>query len=183
MTQSATAPVRAQNLSGGAEAAARQYLSFEIAGELYGIDILRVQEIRGWSPVTVVPNMPAHFRGLLSLRGVIVPVIDMRARFHLDTLEYGPTTVVIVAAFTTESGLKIAGMIVDGVSDVLDVRAESIQPVPDLGEQVVDSEMIEGLVEAGEHMVMLLDIDALFQSDQATTEHLTAETDSPGEEI
>ena len=108
-----------------------QYLTFSLAGEEYGIDILKVQEIRGWAPVTKVPNAPAFVRGVMNLRGAIVPVIDLRLRFGLEAIEYTKTTVVIVVMVQGATGNRVIGAVVDGVSDVLNLQAADIQPAPD----------------------------------------------------
>lgn len=142
-------------------ASERQYLTFCLAGEQYGIDILKVKEIRGWTPVTQIPNVPAFVRGVMNLRGVIVPIIDLRSRFGLDTVVYSSTTVVIVAMIQKEASDHIAGLVVDGVSDVLNVRANEIQPPPDFG-GAVNIEFISGLVTLETSMTMLLDVNRLL---------------------
>jgi len=143
-----------------------QYLTFTLGGEEYGVDILRVQEIKGWTPVTRIPKAPDYIRGVLNLRGAIVPVVDLRMRFGLENVEYTPTTVVIVLSVKRRSGkMMIIGIVVDGVSDVLSVAPDSIRPAPDFG-TVVDTHFVEGLVAAEEGMVMLLAIDALLSVDE-----------------
>ncbi len=138
-----------------------QYLTFELNGEIYGVEILRVHEIKGWQPVTHVPNAPAHVLGVLNLRGAIVPIIDMRARFNLEREAPTKTTVVIVVTVYREERRKIMGIVVDGVSDVLTVKPEAIKPPPQF-DVAVDSECIAGLVAAEDQMVMLIDIDLLL---------------------
>ncbi len=143
----------------------RQYLTFTLAGEQYGIDILKVQEIRGWQPVTTVPNSPAFVKGVMNLRGAIVPVIDLRRRFGLDPVAYTPTTVVIVVTVRGAHGPRVIGAVVDGVSDVLHVEGSSIQPAPDFG-TAVHTEFISGLVTLEAGMVMLLDADRLLSVEE-----------------
>jgi purine-binding chemotaxis protein CheW len=145
-----------------------QYLTFTLGAEDYGVDILRVQEIRGWHPVTRVPNAPAYLLGVLNLRGTIVPIIDMRMRFNLEKVEYNPVTVIIVLSVKTESGQHVFGIVVDGVSDVLDVTAADIKATPDFG-AAVNTDFISGLATKSERMVMLLDIDKLLSSAELTT--------------
>lgn len=142
-----------------------QYLTFHLAGEQYGIDILKVQEIRGWSPVTKMPNAPAFVRGVMNLRGAIVPVIDLRLRFGLETMAYAKTTVVIMVMVQSASSSRIIGMVVDGVSDVLNIDAANIQPAPDFG-TAVRTEFISGLVAIDIGMVMLLDVDRLLSVEE-----------------
>ncbi len=142
-----------------------QFLTFSLAGEVYGVDILRVQEIKGWVPVTGIPNTPEYLKGVLNLRGTIVPIIDMRIRFHLETMEYTPETVIIVLSVHTDSGERVEGIVVDSVSDVLSVQAGEIKPSPDFGTNV-NTEFINGLASVGEQMVMLLDIDKTLATDE-----------------
>ncbi|MDQ5910134.1 MAG: purine-binding chemotaxis protein CheW [Pseudomonadota bacterium] len=143
-----------------------QYLTFNLAGESYGIDILRVQEIRGWVPVTKVPNAPVFVRGVMNLRGAIVPVIDLRLRFALEAVEYTKITVVIVVTVRSDHGDRIIGMVVDGVSDVLNINnAAEIKDAPDFG-TAVHTEFISGLVAIDSGMVMLLDVDRLLSIEE-----------------
>jgi purine-binding chemotaxis protein CheW len=143
-----------------------QYLTFNLAGESYGVDILKVQEIRGWVPVTKVPNAPVFVRGVMNLRGAIVPVVDLRLRFGLESVEYTKTTVVIVVTVHTEQSDRIIGMVVDGVSDVLNINnAAEIKEAPNFGSSV-STEFINGLVALDSGMVMLLDVDRLLSVEE-----------------
>lgn len=144
------------------EALQSQYLTVNLAHEEYGIDILAVREIRGWTPVTRIPQAPHYVLGVLNLRGAIVPVIDMRLRFGLEREAYGTTTVTVII---TVAGRNF-GVVVDAVSDVLDVTSDAIRPVPDMG-TTVDTEYLKGLTAAGERMVLLLDVDKLLQPHDA----------------
>jgi purine-binding chemotaxis protein CheW len=144
------------------ETAVTQYLTVNLAQEEYAIDILAVREIRGWTPVTRIPQAPSYVLGVLNLRGAIVPVLDLRLRFGLAREEYNATTVTVII---TVAGRHF-GVVVDGVSDVLDVEAHSIKPVPDMG-TAVDTEYLKGLTSAGERMVLLLDVDKLLQPQDA----------------
>jgi purine-binding chemotaxis protein CheW len=143
-----------------------QYLSFFIAGEEYGVDILRVQEIKGWDAVTEIPNTPDHIQGVINLRGTIVPVVDMRKRFELDSIDYGETTVIIVLRIIGEKGERIMGFVVDAVSDVYNVQKDQLQPPPDFG-TVVSIDFIRGMATVNEKMVILLDMDKLVEADVA----------------
>lgn len=142
-----------------------QFLSFTLGREEYGVDILRVQEIRGWQAVTRVPNAPPHLLGVLNLRGTIVPIIDMRMRFRLAQVDYAPTTVIIVLSVHSARGRHVFGIVVDSVSDVLDVKPEDVKATPDFG-AAVSTDFISGLATVGEHMVMLLNIDKLLSADE-----------------
>lgn len=139
-----------------------QYLTVNLALEEYGIDILAVREIRGWTPVTRIPQSPHYVLGVLNLRGAIVPVIDLRLRFGLDREEYGATTVTVII---TVAGRQF-GVVVDGVSDVLDVASDALRPVPDMG-TTVDTEYLKGLTSIDDRMVLLLDADKLLQPQDA----------------
>ena len=141
----------------------QQYLTFVLAGEEYGVDILRVQEIKGWDSVTHIPNTPEYIRGVINLRGTIVPIIDMRIRFNLEQLAYGPTTVVIVLKVLSENGDRIMGVVVDGVSDVYNMLDEDIKAAPDFG-SAVDTDFVKGLATVNEKMVIILDIDHMLNS-------------------
>jgi purine-binding chemotaxis protein CheW len=140
-----------------------QYLTFVLDGEEYGVDILRVQEIKGWDRVTRVPHQPPHLLGVMNLRGTVVPVVDLRARFGLPLVEFGPANVVIVVRVQAGRGDKTVGMVVDGVSEVYNFRADDIRPPPGV-QGGADAALIDGLASAGDKMVMLLAIDRLIAS-------------------
>ncbi len=148
------------------DAETREFLTFMLAGEEYGVDILRVQEIKGWDSVTNIPNTPDYIRGVINLRGTIVPIIDMRLRFKLEPLEYGPTTVVIVLKVEKNSEfVRTMGVVVDAVSDVHDVPANQVKASPDFG-TTVDTDFVKGLATVGEKMVIVLDIDYMLNSQE-----------------
>ena len=140
-----------------------QFLTFMLSGEEYGVDILRVVEIKGWDSVTSIPNTPEYIRGVINLRGTIVPIIDMRLRFSLEALEYGPTTVVIMLKVYSGDNERIMGIVVDAVSDVYSIPEEEIKPAPDFGSGV-DTEFIQGLSTVDEKMVIILDVDRMLNS-------------------
>lgn len=135
-----------------------QYLTFRVGDENYGVKILSVQEIRGWESVARVPNTPAYVKGVLNLRGTAVPVIDMRLRMHEKEPEYDATTVVVILRAQVHNRERIAGIVVDDVSDVMNARSNDIKKTPDFGERV-NTEFIKGLVDVGGNMVMLFDVD------------------------
>jgi purine-binding chemotaxis protein CheW len=137
-----------------------QYLTFICAGEEYGVEILCVQEIKGWEGVTRVPYTPPYLLGVMNLRGVIVPVIDLRSRFGVALRAPDSSTVVIVVRVRTSHGEKTAGIVVDAVSEVYSVAPDDIKPAPSLGAST-DSACVRGLATVDEKMVMLLDIDRL----------------------
>ncbi|WP_010086949.1 chemotaxis protein CheW [Candidatus Endoriftia persephone] len=147
-----------------AQSVSGQYLSFTLGGEHYGVDILRVQEIKGWEEVRALPDTPEYVKGVLDLRGAIVPIIDLRARFKLEKIEYTPTTVIIVLSIEQGEGSNIVGVVVDGVSDVLDISDSLTRSAPDLGAHI-NTRFITGMVSEGERMVVLLDVDKLFSPD------------------
>jgi purine-binding chemotaxis protein CheW len=152
---------------GAANDLLRQFLAFKLANELFAIEILRVQEIRGITPITPIPNAPAYIRGVMNLRGTIVPVIDLRMRFGLGEAEYNRFTVIIVVRL----GARIIGLVVDAVSDVLDVATTDIEAAPDLGARV-DTSFLSGMVHRGDEIILLLDLEQLagLQSDTASLE-------------
>jgi purine-binding chemotaxis protein CheW len=140
-----------------------QFLTFVCAGEEYGVAILCVQEIKGWEGVTRVPYAPHYLLGVMNLRGVIVPVIDMRTRFGLAPRAPDSSSVVIVVRVHTERGEKTAGIVVDAVSEVYSVAPDHIKPTPELGASA-DRACVHSLASIDEKMVMLLDIDRLVTS-------------------
>ncbi|AZQ12499.1 MULTISPECIES: chemotaxis protein CheW [Shewanella] len=146
-----------------AEHGNQQFLSFIMANEEYGVDILSVQEIRGWEATTVLPNAPDYVKGVINLRGTIVPIIDLRQKFGIKTLEYGATTVVIVVKVTMEDSQKIIGIVVDAVSDVFSIEEEEIRRAPDFGHET-DLRFIKGLANVQDKMVILLEINKLLGS-------------------
>jgi len=116
-----------------ADGRSNQYLTFFLGDEEYGVDILRVQEIRGWDRATPIPNTPDYVRGVINLRGAVVPIIDLRRRFKKESIPYTSTTVVIVVKVFGEKGEKVVGVAVDAVSDVRNINENELQPTPDLG--------------------------------------------------
>jgi purine-binding chemotaxis protein CheW len=147
-------------------ASSHQVLTFTLGEETYGVDILRVQEIRGWAPVTRIPQAPPHVLGVLNLRGSIVPIVDLRMRFNLQRAEYTPLTVIIVLCVESSAGRRDFGLVVDGVSDVMDVNTADVKPAPDMGEHA-SVEFIEGLAAVSGRMIMLLDVDQLIGGEAA----------------
>ncbi|KPJ96332.1 MAG: chemotaxis protein CheW [Gammaproteobacteria bacterium SG8_11] len=153
------------NIQIGAQADdnSQQLLTFILAGEEYGVDILRVQEIKGWDSVTPIPNTPKHILGVINLRGTIVPIIDLRLRFNLETIPYGPTTVVIMLKVESEDRSRTMGIVVDGVSDVYNLAQDAMKPPPDFG-SVISVDFVKGLATVGEQMVIVLEIDHMLNS-------------------
>ena len=143
----------------------KQFLTFELAGEAYGIEILKVQEIRGWEPVRKIPNTPDYVKCALNLRGAIVPIIDLRERFNLERIEYTPTTVVIVMSIDTIKGQTLMGIVADAVSDVLDVMPADVRETPNLGSKI-DTRYMRGMYVGKKNMVLLLDVDKLLNPDE-----------------
>jgi purine-binding chemotaxis protein CheW len=150
-------------------AASRQVLTFCLGSETYAVDILFVQEIRGWAPVTRLPQAPTHLLGVLNLRGSIVPVIDMRVRFGLEQAPFTPLTVIVVLSVQTASVRREFGLVVDSVSDVVDIDAAELKETPSLGSKA-SAELIKGLAAVADRMLILLNVDELIRRDleQAT---------------
>ena len=138
-----------------------QYLTFILADEEYGVDILQVQEIKGWDSVTEIPNTPEYIQGVINLRGTIVPIIDLRLCFDLPKQEYSNMTVVIVLNIQSESGIRTMGFVVDAVSEVYNIDLTELKEAPDFGSHI-DSNYINGLATVDEKMLILLDMDKLI---------------------
>ena len=134
-----------------------QFLTFQLGDELYGVDILRVQEIKGYTTVTKIPTTPPHIKGVLNLRGTIVPIVELRTKFGMPTIEYTMFTVIVVVVIQE----KIMGLVVDAVSDVLNIDKKDIQPPPQFGANV-DVSFFRGIGKSGEKLVVLLDMDRLL---------------------
>ena len=137
----------------------REVLVFVLGAEEYGVDILKVQEIRGYDKVTPIPSAPAFLKGIVNLRGAIVPLLDMRVKFGLAHPRYDATTVVVILRV---SG-RIIGLVVDAVSDVVRLAPAEVKAAPQLG-TIVDGSFLAGVATQGERMVMLLDIERLLSS-------------------
>lgn len=131
-----------------------QYLTFRLESEEYAIDILKVQEIKGYSAITPIPNSLPHIKGVINLRGTVVPVVGLRERFGMAPVPYDKFTVIVIVTV----GTKVVGMVVDAVSDVLVLRGDEIEPPPDFGGSV-DTSFMRGLAKVGERLVLALDID------------------------
>jgi len=134
-----------------------QYLTFYMNKEEFGVNILSVQEIRGWEAVTPIPNAPKQVRGVMNLRGTVAPVIDLRMCFGLDELQYTDETVVIILTVPSENGQKIMGIVVDAVSDVHNFDDDSVQPSPELSHEK-QAQYIKGLGSTDDKMVILLNL-------------------------
>lgn len=143
----------------------KQFLTFQLADEAYGVDILKVQEIRGWEPVRVIPNAPYFVKGVLNLRGAVVPIVDLRERFGLSSAEYTQKTVVIVLSVKHNAGQFVIGVVADTVSDVLDIKLEEIKSSPNFGTQI-DTRYMQGMHVYKKNMIMLLDVDKLLNPDE-----------------
>lgn len=138
-----------------------QYLTFTLGDEHYGVDILTVTEIRGWEAPTRLPNAPSYVLGVINLRGVIVPILDLRVRFSLSKASYTPTTVVIILALHNQQCDCTMGFVVDTVSDVINADEECIKSAPNFGGFVANS-YIRGLVNVGDDVVTLLNAESLL---------------------
>ncbi|WP_136064762.1 chemotaxis protein CheW [Modicisalibacter radicis] len=143
------------------DAHSREFLVFSLGSEEYAVDILKVQEIRGYENVTRIANAPDFIKGVTNLRGVIVPIVDLRIKFHLDNVEYGGQTVVIVV----NVGERVVGIVVDGVSDVMTLTPEQIKPAPEFG-VTLSSDYLSGLGSLEDRMLVLVDIDKLLTSEE-----------------
>lgn len=138
-----------------------EYLTFTLGNEEYGIDILKVQEIRGYDTVTHIANAPEFIKGVINLRGVIVPIVDMRIKFKVGEPSYNEFTVVIIMNVLG----RVIGMVVDGVSDVVGLSPEQIKPAPEMG-AAMDTDYITGLGTLNDQMLILVDIEKLMSSEE-----------------
>ena len=141
--------------------ASGEYLTFTLGKEEYGIDILKVQEIRGYEAVTRIANAPPFIKGVINLRGVIVPIVDLRIKFDLGEPTYDQFTVVIILNI----GKRVMGIVVDGVSDVIQLNSDSLHPAPEFG-SILDTRYILGLGTVDERMIIMVDIEQLMTSQE-----------------
>lgn len=148
-----------------------QFLSFFVGGEEYGVDILRVQEIKCWDYATEIPNSPSYLKGVINLRGAIVPVIDLCQRFGMDAIQSTATTVVIVVKVEDSDRERTVGFMVEAVSEVYSIDSDALQDAPDTGDSI-DLNFVKGLTAINEKMVVLLDIDHLMEIDELNNKHL-----------
>ena len=159
MPESATADKPSDALT------ASQFLTFLLGQEEYGIPLLKVQEIKGYSAITPIPNTPPHIKGVMNLRGTVIPIVDLRVRFGVEAIEYTKFHVIIVI----NVGTRVVGLLVDAVSDVLNVGPEDIREAPDFGTEA-DTRFISGLASSGDKVAVLLDLEMLLSdADLAAT--------------
>lgn len=155
--------VKEQAAAAQADARAGKYLTFQLANEEFGIRVLKVREIMGLQEITAVPQTPAHIKGVINLRGKVVPVIDLRLKFGILTAEYTQRTCIIVTQVPGESGSALMGIIVDGVSEVLNLTASEIEDTPDFGEEVAGQYLL-GMAKVKGKVKILLDIDRVVST-------------------
>ena len=151
--------VMGKNTETAATTGTREYLTFRLGEEEYGIDILKVQEIRGYEQPTRIANAPEFIKGVVNLRGTIVPIVDMRLKFNCSEVEYNNFTVVIILNLRN----RVVGIVVDSVSDVMELAPDAIRAAPDI-ESAIDSGCILGLGSVNERMLILLDIEKLMSN-------------------
>ena len=145
----------------GVDTDGNQFLTFQLGEELYGVDILRVQEIKGYTTVTKIPNTPSYIKGVMNLRGTIVPIVELRATFGMETIDYTMLTVIVVVVVRD----RIMGLVVDSVSDVLNISKKDIQAPPEFGTRV-DVSFLNGIAKCGDKLVVLLNIDRLLSESE-----------------
>lgn len=146
----------------------QEYLTFLLNGEEFGVDILCVQEIRVWSGVTELPNKPEYLKGVINLRGVIIPIIDLRQRFGQQQLEYNEQTVTIILRSRLQNKSIVVGLVVDAVSEVYKFSNQSIRKPPSFGSQI-DACFLKGLASIEDKLIILLDTNSLLDEDELFT--------------
>lgn len=151
-----------KQVDGDTRQTADQYLTFILADEEYGVDILEVQEIKGWIEATRVPNTRDYVRGVINLRGAVVPIVDLRRRFGLEPVEAGPTTVIIVMRLDVAGHERTMGFVADAVSDIYDVDVEAVKPSEELS-CAIDTNVIRGFVTIEQKMIILLNMTRLVE--------------------
>ena len=154
-----TSPRNDSNPAAALGDGAREFLTFTLGSEEYGVDILKVQEIRGYDTVTRLPDAPPYIKGVINLRGTIVPVIDLRLKFNLGEANYDASTVMIVLNVDK----RVVSVVVDSVSDVTALKADQLRPAPEFG-SAMDTRFITGIGAIDERMLILLDIEKLMTS-------------------
>lgn len=147
----------------------QQYLTFLLAEQEYGLELFKIQEICGYAPITPIPNLPPHVRGVMNLRGTVLPVIDLRMKFRLPTVEYNKFTVIVIAKVKE----KTVGLLVDAVSDVLQVTPEQIRDAPDFGTSV-DTKFIRGVFQTRDHLAVALNLEKLLTESELVAPELAA---------
>ena len=141
-----------------------KYLTFSIAGEEYGIGILKIKEIIGMMPITIVPQTPEHVKGVINLRGKVIPVVDLRLRFKMESIEYGERTCIIVVEIASQAGTVQIGIVVDSVSEVLNIKGEDIEDTPTFGTKL-NTDYILGMAKVQGGVKILLDIDKVLSAE------------------
>ena len=139
----------------------QQFLTFLLEDQEYGLEIFKIREIRGYAPITPIPNVPSHVRGVMNLRGTVLPVVDLRMKFNLPVVEYSKYTVIVIATV----GDKTVGLLVDAVSDVLTVALDAIRDAPDFG-AAVDTRFINGVFQSKEHLAVALNLEELLSESE-----------------
>ena len=144
-----------------------KHLTFQMGDEEYGVDINRIREIIGMQPITKVPRMPGHMKGVINLRGRVIPIIDLRLRFMMPEAEYTERTCIIVVELAvTGSRQLVAGIVVDAVSEVLDIKPDNVEPPPAIGGRNVDTAYIRGIAKVDGRVKVLLDIDRVLRGEE-----------------
>lgn len=142
-----------------------KYLTFTLAGEDYGIGILKIKEIIGIMPVTPVPRTPEYVKGVINLRGKVIPVVDLRLKFGMEEIGYTERTCIVVVEIAGSSGMLMMGIVVDSVSEVLSIKSEEVEDTPSFGVKL-DTTFILGMAKMGNGVKILLDIDRVLNADE-----------------
>ncbi len=164
MAESAAVINETEGVESGREG---KYLTFTLADEEYGIGILKIKEIIGMLPVTMVPKTPEFLKGVINLRGKVIPVVDLRLRFGMERIDYTERTCIIVVEITGEAGMVQMGIVVDAVSEVLSIKAEEIEDTPNFGTRL-ESDFILGMAKKEGGVKILLNIDRVLNAQEVT---------------
>jgi purine-binding chemotaxis protein CheW len=150
-----------------------KYLTFTLAGEEYGISILKVKEIIGLMTITMVPQTPGYVKGVINLRGKVIPVVDLRLKFGMPAMQYTERTCIIVVEIRSDAASILIGIVVDAVSEVLNIKAADIEETPNFGSRL-QTDYILGMAKAGEGIKILLDIDRVLQAEELESMSMAA---------
>ena len=164
-------------MTGSKHMGTNQYLAFKLDQEIYALDIEQVREVLDFTKVTKIPQMPEFMRGVINLRGGVIPVVDLRFKFNMSATEKTLDTCIIIIEITIDQEVKILGVLADSVQEVMNLDSDQIEPPPSIGTRL-DTKFIKGMGKKNDDFIIILDINRVFSSDDLTTVHGMAETEN-----